>query len=281
MPKTSRAGSGCNDCSCKPSPQDILAPTLSHAQPAAGKRGFLQDLLAAAMAAVALPVAAAAPGTTGFQPPRRPGEAGKRYGMLVDLRRCIGCQACTVSCSMENLPPLGQFRTTVLQYEVQHAGNEDLPPAMLNLPRLCNHCDNPPCVPVCPVQATFQRSDGIVLVDNERCVGCGYCVQACPYDARFINHETQTADKCTFCEHRLEAGLLPACVESCVGGARMIGDLNDEGSEIRQRMREHAKDLKVLKPAMGTDPHVYYLGLPDAFVDGVDGQASVRLVTSH
>lgn len=130
MPKTSRAGSGCNDCSCKPSTQDILAPTLSHAQPAAGKRGFLQDLLAAAMAAVALPVTAAAPSTTGFQPPRRPGEAGKRYGMLVDLRRCIGCQACTVSCSMENLPPLGQFRTTVLQYEVQHAGNEDLPPAM-------------------------------------------------------------------------------------------------------------------------------------------------------
>lgn len=281
MPKTSRAGSGCNDCSCKPSTQDIPAPTLSHAQPAAGKRGFLQDLLAAAMAAVALPVAAAAPGTPGFQPPRRPGEASRRYGMLVDLRRCIGCQACTVSCSMENLPPLGQFRTTVLQYEVQHAGNEDLPPAMLNLPRLCNHCDNPPCVPVCPVQATFQRSDGIVLVDNERCVGCGYCVQACPYDARFINHETQTADKCTFCEHRLEAGLLPACVESCVGGARVIGDLNDEGSEIRQRMREHASDLKVLKPAMGTDPHVYYLGLPDAFVDGVDGQASVRLVTSH
>lgn len=180
MPKTSRAGSGCNDCSCQPSSQDIPAPTLSHAQPVAGKRGFLQDLLAAAMAAVALPVAAAAPGTPGFQPPRRPGEAGRRYGMLVDLRRCIGCQACTVSCSMENLPPLGQFRTTVLQYEVQHAGNEDLPPAMLNLPRLCNHCDNPPCVPVCPVQATFQRSDGIVLVDNERCVGCGYCVQACP-----------------------------------------------------------------------------------------------------
>ena len=87
---------------------------------------------------------------------------------------------------------------------------------MVMLPRLCNHCDNPPCVPVCPVQATFQREDGIVLVDNERCVGCAYCVQACPYDARFINHETQTADKCTFCEHRLEVGLLPACVESCV-----------------------------------------------------------------
>ncbi len=104
--------------------------------------------------------------------------------------------------------------------------------AMLSLPRLCNHCDNPTCVPVCPVQATFQREDGVVLVDNERCVGCAYCVQACPYDARFINHETQTADKCTFCEHRLEVGLLPACVESCVGGARVIGDLNDPDSAI-------------------------------------------------
>ncbi|MDK6864234.1 4Fe-4S dicluster domain-containing protein, partial [Nosocomiicoccus ampullae] len=77
------------------------------------------------------------------------------------------------------------------------------------LPRLCNHCDEPPCVPVCPVQATFQRKDGIVVIDNERCVGCAYCVQACPYDARFINHSTQTADKCTFCAHRLEVGLLP------------------------------------------------------------------------
>ena len=182
---------------------------------------------------------------------------------------------------MENLPPLGQFRTTVLQYEVQHAGNEDLPPAMLNLPRLCNHCDNPPCVPVCPVQATFQRSDGIVLVDNERCVGCGYCVQACPYDARFINHETQTADKCTFCEHRLEAGLLPACVESCVGGARVIGDLNDPHSAINQRMAEHQDELKVLKPEMNTAPRVFYIGLPEAFVHGIDGQASVRLVAEH
>src|SRR3546814_4406200 len=110
---------------------------------------------------------------------------------------------------------------------------------MLSLPRLCNHCDTPPCVPVCPVQATFQREDGIVLVDNERCVGCGYCVQACPYDARFVNHETKTADKCTFCEHRLEAGLLPACVESCVGGARVIGDLND-------RSEEHTSELQSL-----------------------------------
>lgn len=107
-------------------------------------------------------VAATAPTPTlgmGAQPPRRPGIEGKRYGMVVDLRKCIGCQACTVSCSMENLPPIGQFRTTVLQYEVDRG--TDVPPAMVSLPRLCNHCDEPPCVPVCPVQATFQREDEI------------------------------------------------------------------------------------------------------------------------
>ena len=242
------------------------------------KRSFLQDLVALATGfGLSASAQAVTPGAPHFQPPRRPGMAGKRFGMLVDMRRCIGCQACTVSCSMENLPPLGQFRTTVLQYEVD-TKVQGAPPAMVSLPRLCNHCDNPPCVPVCPVQATFQRTDGVVLVDNERCVGCGYCVQACPYDARFINHETQTADKCTFCEHRLEAGLLPACVESCVGGARKVGDLNDPKSEISTLLRDNKGEIKVLKPDLGTRPHVFYIGLPDEFVNGIDGQAGVRMV---
>jgi len=111
-----------------------------------------------------------------------------------------------------------------------------------------------------------------VLVDNERCVGCAYCVQACPYEARFINHETQTADKCTFCVHRLDAGLLPACVESCVGGARMIGDLNDRQGALRRALDEHQAQLKVLKPEQGTHPQVFYLGLDEAFVSHVRGQ---------
>lgn len=252
--------------------------TPTHTPAQATKRGFLQELVGLATAfGLAGSGHAATPFAPG-QPPRRPGMEGKRFGMLVDLRKCIGCQACTVSCSVENQAPIGQFRTTVLQYEVDRPGSA---PAMVSLPRLCNHCEEPPCVPVCPVQATFQRSDGIVLVDNERCVGCGYCVQACPYDARFINHETQTADKCTFCDHRLEVGLLPACVESCVGGARVIGDLNDAGSEINRRMDAHKDDIKVLKPDMKTEPRVYYIGLPDEFVNGVDGQASVRLVSDH
>lgn len=237
------------------------------------RRNFLAGILAAGTTAtIAAPDTAEA--AMNDQPPRRPGIEGARWGMLIDLRKCIGCQACTVSCSLENQPPVGQFRTTVHQYEVT---GENGMPEMLMLPRLCNHCDDPPCVPVCPVQATFQRDDGIVLVDNERCVGCGYCVQACPYDARFINKETQTADKCTFCEHRLEVGLLPACVESCVGGARVIGDLNDPDSEISQLMEENLDDLKVLKPNMRTDPHVFYIGLPDEFVDNVDGQAAIHL----
>src|SRR5690606_1891663 len=245
--------------------------------PCRSKRRLPKALLGGAAATVIpiMPVQA----KINAQPQRRPGMKGKRFGMLVDMRKCIGCQACTVSCSVENLPPVGQFRTTVLQYEVDKPDGSA--PAMVSLPRLCNHCDNPPCVPVCPVQATFQRTDGIVLVDSERCVGCGYCVQACPYDARFINRETQTADKCTFCEHRLEAGLLPACVESCVGGARVIGDLNDPDSEINRRMAEHTHDMQVLTPAMATAPDVFYIGLPDEFVDGVDGQATVRLVADH
>ncbi|MEG0677925.1 MAG: 4Fe-4S dicluster domain-containing protein [Comamonas sp.] len=271
---SSQSGNDCNRAS------RAEAGTLPQSVPSSDKRSFLQDLIAvAASFGLAGAAKAVTPGSASFQPPRRPGMEGKRFGMLVDMRKCIGCQACTVSCSVENQPPIGQFRTTVLQYEVDQAGSSA--PAMVSLPRLCNHCDEPPCVPVCPVQATFQRSDGIVLVDNERCVGCGYCVQACPYDARFINHETQTADKCTFCEHRLEAGLLPACVESCVGGARVIGDLNDAHSEINQRINAHKDEIKVLKPGMKTKPHVFYIGLPDEFVNGVDGQATVRLVAEH
>ena len=107
---------------------------------------------------------------------------------------------------------------------------------MYFLPRLCNHCDDPPCVAKCPVNATSKREDGVVLVDGERCVGCAYCVQACPYDARFINRDTGKADKCTFCAHRLEAGLLPACVETCVGGGRIFGDLNDSVGELRREI---------------------------------------------
>ncbi|MCT7944474.1 sulfate reduction electron transfer complex DsrMKJOP subunit DsrO [Shewanella septentrionalis] len=203
------------------------------------------------------------------------GQVGKRYGMVIDLRRCVGCQACTVACTIENQPPLGQFRTTVQQYEVSQQ-EDTTPPTFLMLPRLCNHCENPPCIPVCPTGATFQRKDGIVVVNNEWCVGCGYCVQACPYDARFINHDTNTADKCTFCAHRLDAGLLPACVETCVGEARVIGDLNDPNSQISQLLAANKTDIKVLKPTANTSPRVFYIGMSSAFEHKISGQAPVR-----
>lgn len=229
------------------------------------KRLFLSQIVRLSAGAAFVPLATVAQAGINDQPPRRGGDAGKRYAMLVDLRQCIGCQACTVACHVENQAPLGKFRTIVSQYEVE--SNESGALAQFMLPRLCNHCDTPPCVPVCPVQATYQQQDGIVVVDADRCVGCAYCVQACPYDARFINERTQTADKCTFCAHRLEAGLLPACVESCVGGARIIGDLNDPQSQIAQMIETHHDELMVLQPEKGTNPHVFYLGMDDRFAD--------------
>lgn len=203
-------------------------------------------------------------------------EDGKhRWAMVVDVQKCIGCQACTVSCIMENAVPENSFRTIVSTYEV-HEGKHT---GTYMLPRLCNHCANPPCIPVCPVGATFQRKDGVVVVDGDRCVGCAYCVQACPYDTRFINHETGKADKCTFCAHRVDAGLLPACVETCVGGARIFGDLNDPNSKVRHLVDQNK--IKVLKPEMGTQPHVFYLGLDERFQGRVEGEGTLWQPSGH
>lgn len=212
-------------------------------------------------------VAAAALGRTGpVRAAQDPGRQGPRWAMVVDLRLCIGCQACTVACGVENQVPLGHFRTLVSSYEVTNQGKT----RRYTLPRLCNHCEKPACVTVCPTQATTKRKDGAVVVDNTVCIGCGYCVQACPYDARFINHQTQTVDKCTFCLHRIEAGLLPACVETCVSGARIFGDLNDPKSSVSSLVGKHP--VQVLKKGMGTEPRVFYIGLDVAFADRVQGQ---------
>ncbi|MBE4514922.1 4Fe-4S dicluster domain-containing protein [Vibrio parahaemolyticus] len=243
------------------------------------KRRFLSAIT---VGAALIPIAGIGTATAGNvirnnQSADRKGQVGKRYAMVIDLRKCVGCQACTVGCSIENQAPIGQFRTTVKQYEVTlNDGSTTTQEAKaFMLPRLCNHCDNPPCVAVCPVQATFQREDGIVMVDNNRCVACAYCVQACPYDARFINEDTLTADKCTFCAHRLEQGLLPACVETCVGGARVIGDLNDPSSEVRRLITKHQDNIKVLKPDEKTKPHVFYIGMDERFTSHIDGQPAI------
>ena len=198
-----------------------------------------------------------------------PSGAHRRFAMAVDLARCIGCQACTVSCIFENAVPPDSFRTIVSTYEITEGGRVD----MAMLPRLCNHCAEPPCIPVCPVGATYQRADGVVVIDADKCVGCAYCVQACPYDARFINAATEKADKCTFCAHRVDAGLLPACVESCVGGARVFGDLNDPESAVARLVA--AADTKVLKPELGSKPHVFYLDLDVRLTGKIEGEPTL------
>lgn len=226
------------------------------------KRNFLKG---AALSALTIPTTTNSAETADT----KPASAAKRqhWAMVVDLAKCIACQACTVACAMENDVPIGKFRTIVNNYEIKLGQQVH----SVVLPRLCNHCEQPPCIPVCPVQATYKRSDGIVVIDNQRCVGCGYCVQACPYDARFINPRTQTADKCTFCLHRVEAGLLPACVETCVGGARIFGDLNNKKSIVATIVENQA--TQVLRPEMKTQPQVFYLGLDQRFQSKVEGSA--------
>lgn len=176
------------------------------------------------------------------------------YGMLIDLRRCIGCHACSVSCKAEFDVPLGATRSWV-----EYIEKGDYPDVSRNfLPRLCNHCSKPACVDVCPTGATWKRKeDGIVVVDSDVCIGCKYCLLACPYDARFINPVTGSADKCDFCLHRVVKGLEPSCVNACIGGARIFGDLNDPSSEISKKIATNP--VTVLRPEQGTEPNVYYI----------------------
>lgn len=182
-------------------------------------------------------------------------ENKKRYAMVMDLRRCIGCHACHVACKAENEVPLGVFRTHVRYYE----RGEYPDTKRYFLPNLCNHCKNPPCVKVCPTGASWKREeDGIVLVDYDKCIGCKYCMAACPYGIRFINPETNVADKCTFCVHRVDAGIVPSCVNSCVGGTRIFGDMNDPNSEVAKLIASNP--VTVLKPEKGSYPSVFYIG---------------------
>jgi Fe-S-cluster-containing dehydrogenase component len=197
--------------------------------------------------------------------------ARHHWGMVVDLRKCIGCHACTVACKSENNVPPGVFRTWVQVVEtgdmrpdaagdvITDTGRYECSVSRSPLPRLCNHCDNPPCVVVCPVEATFKRSDGPVLIDPTKCIGCGICIQSCPYDARYFHTVQQTADKCTFCVHRLDRGELPACVTSCVGRARVFGDLNNPDTAVSRLIAGHSTER--LLEYQGTDPQVFYIDL--------------------
>lgn len=184
-----------------------------------------------------------------------------RYGFAIDQRTCIGCHACTVACKTEHQVPLGQFRTWVKYVDAGEFPHTTRSMAVLR----CNHCTDAPCTRICPTSALFTRDDGIVDFDNSRCIGCKACLQACPYDALYIDAESHTAAKCNFCAHRVDAGLEPACVVVCPTESIWVGDLADPSSAIATFVAEH--DTLVRTPEQGTGPNVHYVGAHPAALD--------------
>jgi Fe-S-cluster-containing dehydrogenase component len=200
------------------------------------------------------------------------------WGFIVDTTRCIGCGACVRACKIENDVPDTYYRTWVERYEINKNDQirVDSPKGAIEsfkqnnfpsseivksffVPKLCNHCYDSACTQVCPVGATYESPDNVVLIDKKHCVGCGYCVQACPYGCRYIDHSLGVADKCTLCYHRIHKGNAPACVNACPREARIHGNLKDPNSRIRQILNKRRYGL--LKPDLGTDPKCYYIGL--------------------
>jgi len=241
------------------------------------RREFLKGLLLSIPAGSALASLAANAPLGRASPAYDPSK--HLYGMGIQVDTCIGCGRCMVACKIENgVPDLPiYYRTWVERYIIQtddnvivetiETGPGKTPRDFAEkeilrtffVPKLCNQCKKPPCVQVCPVEATFSTEDGVVLVDEKRCIGCRYCLQACPYGMRYIHPVRETADKCTFCYHRIMRGLLPACVEVCPAQARIFGDLHSPASPLTRFKRFHKID--VLKPALNTEPKVLYADL--------------------
>jgi len=213
-----------------------------------------------------------------------------RWAYGIDATKCIGCLRCVEACKAENdvAGDAHHFRTWVERYvylegeEKPHVDSHADPQNIAAsgseseyrfdnrykgkkvtksffMPKMCNHCENPACVQVCPVGATFKTEDGVVLIDHEYCIGCRYCIQACPYGARFFIEDKGVTDKCTWCYHRITKGKRPACVEVCPTGTRVFGDLNDSESPVSQFIRDN--QVQVLRPEMGNAPMCFYVGL--------------------
>jgi len=194
-----------------------------------------------------------------------------RWGMLIDTAQCKeGCNDCVTACNTEN-GLSGEITPTSSQWirkiEIKDIGTG----RQLSLPMMCQHCENPPCVDVCPTAASFKRADGIVLVDRHRCIGCRYCMMACPYKARSFVHEPVSdqnpdvprgkgcVESCTLCVHRIDQGKGPACAEACQNKAILFGDLNDANSEIYKKVRAVASVQ--IRAELKLNPGVRYQGL--------------------
>jgi Fe-S-cluster-containing dehydrogenase component len=196
------------------------------------------------------------------------------WGMLLDIDKCIGCGNCVRGCATENNVPDGYFRTWVERYHLSdwhqetpqvdspNGGKDGFPPSTavdgknFFVPKMCNHCVDSPCTQVCPVGATFDSPDGVVLVDSSYCLGCRYCIQACPYGCRFLHPTKHTAEKCSLCYHRITKGLTTACCENCPTGARQLADLKNPADPIHEFLKTHS--VQVLKPHLATGAKAYY-----------------------
>ena len=213
------------------------------------------------------------------------GDSSIRWVFLVDTRKCVGCGLCVKACKNENEipwdPPIS--RTWVERYVLMRNGRAHIDSPMAGrdgftdskireneipsdqiskgffVPKLCNQCEKPTCVQVCPVGATYQTQDGIVLVDRTWCIGCGYCIMACPYGMRFFHPVYKVAEKCTFCYHRIKKGMKTACVQNCPFGARRIGNMKNPNDPVTKLIMNER--VAVLKDEYGTKPQVYYIGL--------------------
>ena len=182
------------------------------------------------------------------------------YGFAIDLRKCIGCHACTIACKAEHEIPVGVNRCWVKTVE-----KGSFPETRrFFFPVLCNQCEDAPCVRICPTSALFKRRDGIVDLHGDSCIGCRACMEACPYDQLFIDPNTRTAEKCNFCANRVENKLLPACVSVCPTECRIFGDLDDPASEVSRIVQHEA--FMVRKPEKGTGPKIFYLGAEESTI---------------